>query len=292
MHEDSLSRKIFVICNTFILLTLVAATLYPVWYVLCASFSNYDQLIATKGFLLWPKGFTTVAYELLLRNPMIYSGFRNTAIIVSSTLVLNLIMTTLGAYFLTRKNVFWRDFFMMAIVFTMYFSGGFIPFYFTVRQLHMDGTFLALIIPGAISTYNLIVLRTAFAAVPDSLEESARLDGAGHLSIIKNVYIPLTLPTMAVILLYYFVSHWNAWFGATIFLRDRGMFPLQVILREILLQNSTEDMLIGTGFDQTNQVSELIKYALIIVSILPVICLYPFIQRFFVKGVMIGAVKG
>ena len=203
-----------------------------------------------------------------------------------------MVMTTIGAYFLTRKNVFWRDFIMMAIVFTMYFSGGIIPFYFTVKELHMDNTLLSLIIPAAVSTYNLIILRTAFAAVPESLEESARLDGAGHLSIIKNVYVPLALPSLAVILLYYFVSHWNSWFSASIFLRDRSMFPLQLIMREILIQNSTEDMLIGTASDQTNQVSELIKYALIVASLIPVMCIYPFIQRFFVKGVMIGAVKG
>lgn len=292
MIKSSPSRKVFVVLNTIVLLSLIVVTLYPVWYVLCASFSNYDNLIAHDGFMFFPQGFTTVAYELLLDNPMVFYGLRNTAIIVVSALLLNMVMTILGAYFLTRKNVFWRDFIMMAIVFTMYFSGGLIPFYFTVKQLHLDNSLLALIIPSAISTYNLIVLRTAFAGVPDSLEESARLDGAGHLSIIKNIYVPLTMPSLAVIVLYYFVTHWNSWFNATIFLRDRKMFPLQLVLREILIQNSTEEMLIGTGGDQMDQASEQIKYALIIVSIIPVLCLYPAIQKFFVKGVMIGAVKG
>lgn len=292
MTKSSLSRKIFVVFNTTVLLFLIIVTLYPVWYVLCASFSDFNNLMMHHGFLFWPKGFTADAYKLLLQNPMVYYGFRNTMIIVVFGLVLNLTLTTIGAYFLTRKNVFWRDYIMMAIVFTMYFSGGLIPTYFTVRQLGLDGTLLALIIPGAISSYNLIVLRTAFAAVPDSLEESARLDGAGHLCIIKNIYIPLTLPSLAVITLYYFVSHWNSWFSATIYLRERTLFPLQLVLREILIQNSTEGMLIGMSGDQMNQVSEQIKYALIIVSIIPVLCLYPAIQRFFVKGVMIGAVKG
>lgn len=181
---------------------------------------------------------------------------------------------------------------MLGIVFTMFFSGGLVPYYFTVRNLGLDNTLWALIIPAAMSTYNLIVLRTAFAAVPDSLEESARLDGAGHLSIIKNIYVPLTMPSLAVILLYYFVSHWNSWFNATIFLRERTMYPLQVVMREILIQNSTDEMLMGTADGEENQVSELIKYALIVVSLVPVLCLYPFIQRFFVKGVMVGAVKG
>lgn len=290
--KTSFSRKLFVIFNTVILSLLILVTLYPIWHVICASFSNYDELIAHRGILLKPYGFTTVAYRLLFRNRMIYSGLKNTAAVIFFGLILNMVMTTIGAYFLTRKNVFWRDFIMMAIVFTMYFSGGIIPFYFTVKELHMDNTLLSLIIPAAVSTYNLIILRTAFAAVPESLEESARLDGAGHLSIIKNVYVPLALPSLAVILLYYFVSHWNSWFSASIFLRDRSMFPLQLIMREILIQNSTEDMLIGTASDQTNQVSELIKYALIVASLIPVMCIYPFIQRFFVKGVMIGAVKG
>lgn len=290
--KNSLSRKIFVVCNTIVLTMLILITLYPVWYVLCASFTSYDEMLMHHGPLLWPKGFTSIAYRLLLENPMIFSGFKNTAFIVFFGLILNMIMTVIGAYFFTRKNVFWRDFLMLAIVFTMFFSGGLIPFYFTVRQVGLDNTLWALIIPAAMSTYNLIVLRTAFSAVPESLEESARLDGAGHLSIIKNIYVPLTMPSLAVILLYYFVSHWNSWFNATIFLRDRTMYPLQVVMREILIQNSTDEMLIGTANDETNQVSELIKYALIIVSIVPVLCLYPFIQRFFVKGVMVGAVKG
>lgn len=292
MIKDSMSRKIFVVCNTIILALLVVVTLYPVWYVFCASFSNSNELLLHRGLLLLPKGFTTIAYQLLLQNPMIYYGFRNTAIVVVCGLALNMLMTTLGAYFLTRKNVFWRNFIMMAIVFTMYFSGGLIPYYLTVRQLHLDNSLLSLIIPSALNTFNLIILRTAFASVPEALEESARLDGAGHLCLIKNIYIPLTLPSLAVVLLYYFVGHWNSWFNAVIFIRERTMFPLQLVLREILIQNSTDDMLIGTASDQTNQVSELIKYALIIVSILPVIVLYPFIQKFFVKGVMIGAVKG
>lgn len=290
--KSSLSRKIFVVCNTILLIGLIIVTLYPVWYVFCASFTRYSELLAHTGLLLYPKGFTTIAYKLLLENPMIFHGFRNTAFIVVFGLIINMVMTTLGAYFFTRKNVYWKNFLMLGIVFTMFFSGGLVPFYFTVRNLGLDNTLWALIIPAAMSTYNLIVLRTAFAAVPDSLEESARLDGAGHLSIIKNIYVPLTMPSLAVILLYYFVSHWNSWFNATIFLRDRTMYPLQVVMREILIQNSTDEMLMGTADGEENQVSELIKYALIVVSLVPVLCLYPFIQRFFVKGVMVGAVKG
>lgn len=292
MGKESFARKVFVFFNYIILVGLVIVTLYPTWYVLCASFSNSDQLLLHTGFMLTPQGFTVDAYKLLLQNPMIYYGFRNTIIVVVAGLALNMVMTTLGAYFLSRKNVFWQGFIMMAIVFTMYFSGGLIPYYFTVRQLHLDNSLLALIVPSALNTFNLIIMRTAFASVPDSLEESARLDGAGHLSIIKNIYIPLTMPSVAVVLLYYFVGHWNSWFNAVIFIRERTMFPLQLVLREILIQNSTDEMLIGTASDQTNQVSELIKYALIVVSILPVIVLYPFIQKFFVKGVMVGSVKG
>lgn len=292
MIKDSLSRKIFVYCNACILTGLIIATLYPVWYVVCASFSNPDLLVMHQGFLLLPIEFTTSAYEKLLQNPMIITGFGNTLIVVVGGLALNMVMTVIGAYFFSRRDVMFKDILMLGIVFTMFFSGGLIPFYFTVKELHLDNSLLALIIPGAISTYNLIVLRTAFAAVPVNLEESAALDGAGHLCIIRNIYVPLTLPSIAVIVLYVTVSHWNSWFNAAIFLRKREMYPIQLVLREILIQNSTDDMLAGMAADESRNMGELIKYALIVVSVLPMVILYPFIQKFFVKGVMIGAVKG
>ena len=180
----------------------------------------------------------------------------------------------------------------LPIVLTMYFSGGLIPFFLTVRSLKLDNTLWALIIPTAISTFNMIIMRTAFASVPDSLEESAKLDGAGHIRILVKIMVPLVFPTIAVLILYYSVGHWNSWFNAMVFLRDRSKYPLQLILREILIQNSMENMTMGVEMDDKEMISETIKYAVIIVSTLPILCLYPFIQKYFVKGVMIGAVKG
>jgi putative aldouronate transport system permease protein len=161
-----------------------------------------------------------------------------------------------------------------------------------VRGLHLDNRLLALIIPTAISTYNMMIMRTAMVTIPPSLEESAMLDGAGHLTILFKIITPLIFPTLAVLVLYYGVEHWNSWFNAMIFLRKRALFPLQLILREILIQNSTLDMSIGSDMTDQEMLSETIKYSVIIVSTVPILCLYPFLQRYFVKGVMVGAVKG
>jgi putative aldouronate transport system permease protein len=178
---------------------------------------------------------------------------------------------------------------MMFIVFTMYFSGGLIPFYFTVKEMGLDGTRWALIIPTAVNAFNLIILRTGFAAIPVSLEESARIDGANDYTILFRIIMPLSLPVLSVITLYYMVGHWNAWFNAMLFVRDRKLYPLQLLLREILIQEDTNSMTVFT--DKQKAFGETIKYAVIIVSTLPILCLYPFLQKYFVKGVMIGAIK-
>jgi putative aldouronate transport system permease protein len=181
---------------------------------------------------------------------------------------------------------------MIMIVVTMYFNGGLIPFYLTVKALHLDNSYLALIFPVAINTFNLIIMRTSFASIPDSLEESARIDGASHFNILFRIIIPLSKATIAVMILYYSVGHWNSWFNAMIFIRKRELFPLQLILREILIQNDTSNMSIGVDAMDRESVAESIKYAIIIVATLPILTIYPFLQKYFVKGVMIGAVKG
>ena len=182
------------------------------------------------------------------------------------------------------------------IVFTMYFSGGLIPTYLNIRDLGMLDSLWSLIIPGAISTYNMIVLRTGFASVPESLEESAKIDGASNIRILWQIIIPLSKASLAVICLYYAVGHWNSWFNAMIYLNRRELFPLQLILREILINNDTSSMVndvtVQGGAGEASFVSETVKYAVIIVSTVPILCLYPFIQKYFTKGVMVGAVKG
>ena len=178
---------------------------------------------------------------------------------------------------------------MMGIVFSMYFSGGMIPFYLVVKGVGLNNSIWSLIIPSAISTYNLIIMRTAMVSVPDSLEESAKLDGANHWTILWKIMVPLVKPTIAVICLYYAVTHWNSWFNAMLFIRNKSGYPLQLVLREILLQNDTSAMTAGAD---DYLISETIQFATIVVATLPILTIYPFIQKYFVKGVMIGAVKG
>jgi putative aldouronate transport system permease protein len=245
------------------------------------------------GLLLSPQGFNLDAYAKVFQNPNIVGGYINTIVIVAGGTLLNLFMTSLGAYVLSRKGVPWTRTVMLVIVFTMFFSGGLIPMYLLVNNwLDLGNSLLALIIPGLISTWNLIILRTSFEAIPDGLIESARMDGAQDFTILFRIVLPLSLPVMAVMVLFYGVSHWNSWFSAMIYLRDRELFPLQLILREILIQNSTAYMSGDASASDVEAVGESIKYATIIVATLPILAVYPFLQKYFVKGVMIGSIKG
>jgi len=196
--------------------------------------------------LLKPLGFSLEAYKLVFENPMILTGYRNTLFYVTVGTSINLLMTSLSAYVLSRKNVMFKNA-MMMVVFTMFFSGGLIPFYLTVRELGLSDSMWAVILPTAMSTYNMIVMRTAFTAIPDSLEESARIDGANDFTILFRIILPLSLPVVAVMILFYAVGHWNAWFNAMIFLRTRDKYPLQIVLREILIASSTDDMTTNVG---------------------------------------------
>jgi putative aldouronate transport system permease protein len=288
--RHNFGAKAFNTLNILFMTVLMFITLYPLWHVAMASISNGTEVMKYRGPIFKPLGFSLAAYEVVFKNPMILKGYLNTIFIVVVGVILNLIMTSLGAYFLSRKNVMWKKPIMMGIIFTMFFGGGLIPFYLTVKGLHLDNKLWSLIIPNVISTFNLIIMRTAFEAIPDSLEESAKLDGASHLTIMWKIIMPLAAPTMAVMVLYYGVGHWNSWFNAMVFLRKRELFPLQLILREILIQNSNSDTA-GLALDQ-ERASETIKYAVIMVATLPILFVYPFLQKYFVKGVMVGAVKG
>jgi putative aldouronate transport system permease protein len=292
MLKESRAFKIFNLCNIVFMLAIATVTLYPLLYVAFASFSDSHRLMAHEGLLLKPLGFDVGSYRMVFKNPMILRGYINTVIIVLLGVTVNIILSSVGAYFLSRKNVLWKNAIMIMIVVTMYFNGGLIPFYLTVKALHLDNSYLALIFPVAINTFNLIIMRTSFASIPDSLEESARIDGASHFNILFRIIIPLSKATIAVMILYYSVGHWNSWFNAMIFIRKRELFPLQLILREILIQNDTSNMSIGVDAMDRESVAESIKYAIIIVATLPILTIYPFLQKYFVKGVMIGAVKG
>ena len=290
--KETKPQKCFNVFNILFMFFLMVITLYPMIHVVMASFSNGEQLLAHTGLLLWPKGFNLSAYERALANPSILNGYKVTLFILVVGCTINILLTTLGAYFLSRKDVMWKKPVSMLVVFTMFFSGGLIPLYLTVNNLGLMNSLWAVILTGAISTYNMIIMRTGFDAIPDSLHESAVIDGAGHLTILFKIMIPLAKPTIAVILLYYGVGHWNGWFNAAIFLNDSDKYPLQLVLRGILLINDTASMTQGLVDTETWAAGEAIKYAVIVIATLPILCIYPFLQKYFVKGVMIGAVKG
>lgn len=292
--KNSPSRIVFLVCLYVVLVLLALVFILPVWHVVMASFSDAKDLSTHSGIVLAPLGQPTVGgYSIVLSSPNILTGYANTAFYVIVGTLLSMVLTIMGAYALSRKGFQYRNVFMLILSFTMLFNGGMIPTYMVVRNLGLYNTRWAVIVPGAISVFNLIILRTAFQEVPESLEESAHLDGANEWTIMIHIIVPLSKASIAVVLLYYAVGLWNSWFPAMIYLKDRDKFPLQLILREILLLNDTGVM--TTSADAVKNVQlerKLVKYCTIIVSTLPIMCFYPFIQKYFTKGVMIGAVKG
>lgn len=285
--KATMGQRVFALFNYLILTCLVIVTLYPFWHIVMASFSDSMQLMAHTGLLLKPEGFSLQSYRLVLNDHSVIRGFFNTLFILVTKNILSITLTLFGAYFLSRKNLMLTPVISFMVVVTMFFSGGLIPTYLNVRSLELDNTLGAVIIPSAINTFNLIILRTAFYAVPDSLEEAARLDGAGDLKILFGILVPLVLPSIMVVSLYYIVAVWNSWFEASIYLRKRELFPLQLIMREVLVENQ---ITMDSGDFETTP--ESIQYAIMVVSTVPILMFYPFMQKYFVKGMMVGAVKG
>lgn len=286
--KRSMSERIFSVVNIVFLLSVAFLTLYPFAYVVFASISDPVKIMSNKGILFWPEGFSLMAYEKVFANPSIYIGYANTLFYVICGTAINIYMTASAAYVLSRKNLMLKRFFILMFIFTMYFSGGLIPAYLLMDKLSLINNRLGLILPVAMSTYNLLIMITGFYSIPASLEESAKIDGANHWVILWRIILPIAKPTIMVIMLYYAVGHWNAWFRAMIYIRDTDKMPLQLFLRNILTRNQLGAM---SGDNDIEDVGTTIKYATIIVSTLPILCVYPLIQKHFVKGVMIGAVK-
>lgn len=292
MHiKDSISRKVFNLFNTVLMLVIGLLCIYPFLYVVFASFSDANQFFKFNGFLIAPKGFSLAAYQEVLKHGEIIRGYANTLFVVFVGTALNIILTSMGAYFLSRKDIMLKKPIMIMILLTMYISGGMIPSYLNVRSLGLYQSYWSLILPGAVSTMNLIIMRTAFEGIPDSLEEAARVDGANHFTILFRIILPLSKATVAVMILYYGLAHWNDWFNPMIYLQGAPeKYPLQLILRNMLIDNQSLDSASG-GNDQF-LIYETMKYAIIVVSTLPMLIFYPFVQKYFDKGVMIGGVKG
>lgn len=292
VEKKGLGAKVFDVCNHCLLVLIGIVCLYPFLYVVFASFSNPAQFMKHDFTLLWwPKGFSLTAYSRVFTNDLL-TGYTNTLIYVVGGTAISMLLTFFGAYVLSRKGYMLKKPLTMFILFTMYFSGGIVPFYLWIQELGFIDTRWAILVPLALNTYNMIVMRTAFASVPESLIEAAKLDGASDITCLFRIIIPLSKATVAVILLFYAVARWNEWLPAAMFLRSRELFPLQIFLREILLTSSAESM-VNTGGDASSMLalSEMIKYATIVVSILPILVVYPFVQKYFVSGVMIGGVK-
>ena len=290
----SRGEYIFAVFNYIILSLICVVTLYPLWHIAMASISDPVLVLSQRGLFLLPIcDMNFRGYQLVLENPNIATGFINSLFYVVVGTFLCMVVTIPGAYVLSRKGLFWNRPIMLMIVFTMYFQGGLIPFYIMVRNMGLLENRWSILLPLLVNTWNLIILRTAFAGVPDSLIESAKIDGAGILKTIWHIVLPVSRATVAVIVLFYAVRFWNEWFNPSIFLTDRRLWPIQLVLRDILIRNDTRGMtqigVIGQSSQEAYRM--LIKYCTIMVATVPILVIYPFVQKYFVSGIMIGSLK-
>ncbi|MBO4297775.1 MAG: carbohydrate ABC transporter permease [Clostridia bacterium] len=292
--KKSGSRIAFEWFNLIFMVALCVVMLYPFLNVVASSVSD-NSAVSRGRVSFYPIGFNLEAYKAVVRYKHIWSGYKNTILYTVIGTGINLLMTICGAYPLSRRQFYGRGVFTFFVAFTMFFGGGLIPTYLVINSYGMLDTFWVMVIPGAISTYNMIIMRTFFQGIPVELEEAATIDGCNDVQTLWKVILPLSTASLMTIGMFYAVGHWNAWFNAVIYLRDSGRFPVQLWLRTIVLQNQVRDLVEGSGAVDTeaeNLVADTIKFAVIVVAVLPILCVYPFVQKYFVKGVMVGSVKG
>lgn len=292
--RQSKSDRIFDAVNITLLCLLLLTVIYPLIYVISCSFSDPLLVVQSKIKVL-PQKVTLVAYQRVFRNELVMSGYKNTFIYTILGTALNVAITTMTAYPLSRRDFAIRKPVTVLVTFTMLFSGGMIPTFLVVKNLKLIDTIWALLLPGAMSTWNMFIMKNYFqTSIPNELYEAARIDGADNFQILLKIVLPLSAPIIAVMVLYYGVAHWNSYFNALLYLRDRYRYPLQLVLRSFFNANDYSEQG-GAGGDSGMTallVAETMKYALIVVASGPILCLYPFLQRFFVKDVMLGAIKG
>ena len=281
-----------------LLLILLLSVIYPLYFVVIASVSN-PSAVSMGRVVLLPKGFSLAGYQKVIEYEKIWIGYRNTLIYVVAYTLLSVSVTMMAGYAVSRKNLVGRNLIMMFMTFTMFFGGGLIPTYLLVNNLGLVGQPITIVILGSVSVYNIILARTFMAqSIPDELYEAASIDGCTHFTFFMRVVIPLSPALLAVLTLFNAVGMWNSWFNAMIYLRDQNQMPLQQVIRDLIVSESglanNTDAGAGMGEDSANQalLVESMKYAVIIVSTLPIMCLYPFLQKYFVKGIMIGSIKG
>ena len=289
-----LGDKIFIILIYILLAAIMLVVFRPLVYIVSASFSDPQAVISNEVWFL-PVRPTLRGYQAVFKNRNILTGFANSFYYMIVGTLVNIVMTVMCAYPLSRKEFTARNKVAMIFVFTMYFSGGLIPTYMLVNSLGLVNTRWSMIIPSAMSTYNMIICRTYFVnSIPDELYEAGQLDGCTPFKYLLRVVVPLSKPILAVLVLYYGVTKWNSYFDAMIYLKSQTMVPLQIVLRDILILNQVDYTMISDASAIAAQrgLTDLLKYSTIVVASLPVLCIYPFVQKYFVKGVMIGAVKG
>ncbi|MCY9758172.1 carbohydrate ABC transporter permease [Paenibacillus alvei] len=298
--KETRADKIFIVCNYIYLTIALILVLYPVLYILSASISD-PKYVASGEMWLFPKGITFEGYARVFENSKIWNGYANTILYTVVGTCVNLFVTLPAAYALSRSDFIGRGFFMGMFLFTMFFGGGLVPGYLLIKELGLINSMWALILPGAASVWNIIVARTFFqSTIPKELQVAASIDGCTNLRLFLRIILPLSAPIIAVMALFYGVGHWNSYFGALIYLNDEVKYPLQMILRQILvLQEMSAETTgaavsssVAAALNNKAEIAALVKYSVIIVSTLPVIVVYPFLQRYFVQGVMIGSVKG
>ncbi|MBW4845091.1 MAG: carbohydrate ABC transporter permease [Lachnospiraceae bacterium] len=289
-REDMAFSFMVYVLLTFVLIIIA----FPLIYLVSASFSSPQAVISGRVWLL-PVDFTIKGYEAIFKDSSIIRGFLNSLYITAVGTGINILMTVMMAYPISRKKFYGRKAFTMFMMITMFFGGGLVPTFLLINHLHMYNTFWAVMVPGCVGITNVIICRTYFeSSIPEELYESASLDGCDDFGFLIRIVLPLSKPVLAVLVLYYAVGHWNSYFNEMIYLEDKVKYPLQVVLRQILIMSQVADemMLDFSAAEQAQGMADLLKYSTIVVSSLPMLILYPFIQKYFVKGVMIGSVKG
>lgn len=281
-----------------VLIFLAVVCLYPLYQVLVVSISDPAVVMKKNGLMLFPEGIHFDAYKIVFSNKNVATGFMNTIFYIVVGTSLQMLTTVMTAYTLSKKNVMLKKPIMIYFTITMYFGGGIIPFFLLINRMHLFNTPWAILLPGACSVWNIIIMRTQFNNIPDGLKEVAMIDGASDFTILFRILIPLSGSVIAVLVLFSAVGYWNMWYEPMIFLTERSKYPIQSVLREILIDSSTQ-MMAGAGNIQTKFTAKtnaaaqtLIKYANIMVCTVPILLVYPFLQKYFVKGVMVGSLKG
>lgn len=290
VYDKSIGSRLFDLILVTMMILIIFLTLFPFYYILIISFSNGSSVLS-GAVKLWPVGVTLDAYKLALSNPLVPRSLGNSVLYTVVGTTINLVMTALCAYPLARPRFSGRSFFTWMVTLTMFFSGGLIPLYLLVLQLGLIDKMWAVILPVAINPYNMFLMRTFFQGIHESIYEAALLDGASEIQILWRIVLPLSMPIFATLLLFYAVAQWNDFFNALIYLNDRLKFPIQLFLRNIVIVGVSGQASELAGGSDYGVVDQTLRYATIMISTVPILLVYPFVQRYFVKGVMIGAIK-